>query len=151
MNNGKMCTRVMLVWVLLLIISLVDAQVLPPCADQILLPCIDYVNSTKPPYICCNPIKDLYATDKTCFCQLFSASGLFEAFGLKITQVFRVIHLCGINFNISSCIGMWNENIFNTSSVLNRVTHWKKIDPKWMIISFCKGILLFYFSILPYN
>jgi len=140
------------------VISIVDAQVLPPCGKP-LLPCIEYANSTShsipdiyPPEICCTAIKDVFdATQETCFCQLFSASGLFEAFGLKITQVFRVIHLCGINFNISSCIGMWNENIFNTSSVLNRVTHWKKIDPKWMIISFCKGILLFYFSILPYN
>lgn len=131
MNSGKMCTRVMLIWVLMVVISmsvisLVDAQVLPPCADQILLPCIDYVNSTQPPDICCNPIKDLYATHKTCFCQLIAAYGLFEAFGLKITQVFQVIYLCGINFNTSSCIGMWNENIFNTSSVLNRLTHWRR-------------------------
>jgi len=122
MNNGKMCIQLMLVWVLMLVISmsvisLVDAQVLPPCADQILLPCIDYVNSAKPSDICCNPIKDLYATHETCFCQLIAAYGLFEAFGLKITQVFRVIHLCGINFNTSSCVGMWNENIFNTPSV----------------------------------
>ena len=108
-----MCTRVMLVWMLMVVISisvisLVDAQVVPPCADQILLPCIDYVNSsTKPPDICCNPIKDLYATHKKCFCQLIAAGGLFDAFGLKTGQVFRVIHLCGINFNmISSCFGM---------------------------------------------
>lgn len=89
------------------VISLVDAQAAPPCAIQ-LLPCMDYLNSTtKPPNSCCNPIKDLDEADKTCFCQLALTPGLLEGFGVKISQAFKVLHSCDVNFDITFCKGMF--------------------------------------------
>ncbi|CAL5187606.1 unnamed protein product [Lathyrus oleraceus] len=100
MNNSTMCIIMALMGVISMsvVISLVDAQVLPSCGNQV-LPCIAYVNSSNPPDICCDPIKDLYETHETCFCQIVSTPGLFETFGFKIGQVFRVIHLCGVKFD----------------------------------------------------
>lgn len=110
MNNSRMCCIMVLMRVISisLVINLVDAQVLPSCGNQV-LPCIAYVNSSNPPDICCDPIKDLYETQKTCFCQIVLTPGLFETFGFKISQVFRVIHLCGVEFD-TTCKGMSNEN-----------------------------------------
>jgi hypothetical protein len=88
------------------VISLVDAQVAPPCADKV-LPCMDYLNSTNPPDICCNPIKDVFdATQEACFCQL-ATPGLLEGFGVKLSEALTVLHACGVNFDVNSCKGMY--------------------------------------------
>ncbi|CAJ2650530.1 unnamed protein product [Trifolium pratense] len=99
MNNGR-------IWVLMLIISinvisLVDAQMFPTCANH-LLPCINYANSTKPPDFCCNVVKDLSTTHKTCICQLATPE-LFEGFGVKTAQAYRFLHSCGVSFDFSFC------------------------------------------------
>ncbi|XP_045816254.1 non-specific lipid transfer protein GPI-anchored 9-like [Trifolium pratense] len=101
--------KIMIIWVLMMVvisnmnlISLVDAQVAPPCADKI-LPCMDYLNSTNPPDICCNPVKDVFdATQEACFCQL-AIPGLLEGFGVKLSQALAVLHACGVNFDVNSC------------------------------------------------
>lgn len=95
------------------IISLVDAQVLPPCANP-LLPCIHYANSnTQPDNICCNPIKDVNTTYETCFCQIALTPGLLEAYGLKLAQAFKILHSCGVKMDPSICNGILNfTNIF---------------------------------------
>ncbi|CAL5187608.1 unnamed protein product [Lathyrus oleraceus] len=83
--------------------SLVDAQVLPPCANP-LLPCIHYANSNTPPdNICCNPIKDVNTTYETCFCQIALTPGLLEAYGLKLVQAFKILHSCGVKMDPSIC------------------------------------------------
>jgi hypothetical protein len=103
----------MVIWVLMMVaisnmnvISLVDAQVAPPCADKV-LPCMDYLNSTNPPDICCNPIKDVFdATQEACFCQL-ATPGLLEGFGVKLSEALTVLHACGVNFDVNSCKGKY--------------------------------------------
>lgn len=85
------------------VISLVDAQAAPDCASSV-LPCMDYLNSTNPPDICCNPIKEISATQKTCFCDVM-APGLLESFGINTTQALRLIDSCGVDFNVSICKG----------------------------------------------
>ncbi|XP_058772903.1 non-specific lipid transfer protein GPI-anchored 8-like [Vicia villosa] len=85
------------------VISLVDAQELPPCANP-LLPCIHYANSNTPPdNICCNPIKDVNTTYETCFCQIALTPGLLEAYGLKLAQAFKILHSCGVKMDPSIC------------------------------------------------
>jgi hypothetical protein len=107
-NKMKNCR----IWVLVLIISinvisLVDAQIFPICADH-LLPCINYANSTKPPDFCCNIVKDLSTTHKTCICQLAITPELFEGFGIKTAQAYQFLHSCGVKFDFSFCKGMSN-------------------------------------------
>ncbi|XP_058772902.1 non-specific lipid transfer protein GPI-anchored 9-like [Vicia villosa] len=98
-NYMIMCIMVV---ISMMVISLVDAQTAPPCADQI-LPCMDYLNSTNPPDICCNPIQDMYHTShETCFCQL-ATPGLLEGFGVQLDQAMQVVHACGVEFDVTSC------------------------------------------------
>ncbi|KAJ1416036.1 Bifunctional inhibitor/plant lipid transfer protein/seed storage helical domain [Sesbania bispinosa] len=99
------CMRLMILGLTTAIISiscLVDAQALPPCANQ-LTPCIDYFNSTNPPNVCCNPIKDIYATQKSCFCQIAFAPGVLQAYGISTAQSLRLLHSCDVNFDLASC------------------------------------------------
>nr|KYP67200.1 hypothetical protein KK1_013523 [Cajanus cajan] len=84
------------------IISLAKGQTVPLCARQ-LSPCIDFMNSTKPPDTCCNPAKDVYASHKTCFCQLALTPGILEGLGTTTDQAVQLLHLCGLNFTVTSC------------------------------------------------
>jgi len=103
--------RMMVVLLIILVIninviSLVDAQMLPPCAGDKMLPCTDYLNSTHPPDICCNPIKEIFEAthDYTCFCQI-STPGLLESFGVKLALAVKVVNSCGVKFDPTSCKG----------------------------------------------
>lgn len=114
MNYNKMYVMLLMV-ISMSVISILDAQVLPPCGKP-LLPCIEYANSTShsiqdiyPPDICCTAIKDVFdATQETCFCQLVYTPGLFEAFGVKFTVGYRILRTCGVKFDTSFCNGTWN-------------------------------------------
>ncbi|KAI5439799.1 hypothetical protein KIW84_025248, partial [Lathyrus oleraceus] len=104
MNSCKMMDIITLLMIISMsVTSLVDAQVLPPCANP-LLPCIHYANSNTPPdNICCNPIKDVNTTYETCFCQIALTPGLLEAYGLKLVQAFKILHSCGVKMDPSIC------------------------------------------------
>ncbi|XP_061357788.1 non-specific lipid transfer protein GPI-anchored 8-like [Gastrolobium bilobum] len=106
MDRSSMCMRLMMGWVLMMgiisVISIGDAQTVPPCAHQ-LSPCLDYMNSTNPPDTCCNPLKSIDVTHKICFCQLGFTPGVLEGFGTNTAQALRVLHSCGINFDVSIC------------------------------------------------
>ncbi|KEH27458.1 putative bifunctional inhibitor/plant lipid transfer protein/seed storage helical [Medicago truncatula] len=110
MDNCRMyIMRMMVVLLIILVIninviSIVDAQMLPPCAGDKMLPCTDYLNSTHPPDICCNPIKEIFEAthDYTCFCQI-STPGLLESFGVKLALAVKVVNSCGVKFDPTSC------------------------------------------------
>ncbi|XP_057753066.1 non-specific lipid transfer protein GPI-anchored 7-like [Arachis stenosperma] len=72
------------------------------CASQ-LIPCADYLNSTKPPSSCCTPLKQTVATQLTCLCNLFNTPGLLESFHINVTQALELSRNCGITQGISSC------------------------------------------------
>ncbi|KAL2348130.1 hypothetical protein Fmac_002130 [Flemingia macrophylla] len=83
-------------------IGLGKGQTVPLCADK-LFPCIGNVNSTKPPDTCCNPVKEIYATQETCFCELALTPGILEGLGTSTDQALQVLHSCGVNFQITTC------------------------------------------------
>ncbi|TKY70858.1 Lipid transfer protein VAS [Spatholobus suberectus] len=103
MYRPSMSMRFMMGWVFVMGITVIaDGQTVPLCANQ-LSPCIDFMNSTNPPDTCCNPIKEINATQKTCFCQLALTPGILEGLGTTTTQAVQLLHLCGVNFEISTC------------------------------------------------
>ncbi|XP_027362605.1 uncharacterized protein LOC113870210 [Abrus precatorius] len=83
------------------VISFANGQNVPPCAVE-LSPCIEYMNSTNPPDTCCNPIKEIDATQKTCFCELGLTPGVLEGLGTTTAQAVQLLHSCGVNFNITT-------------------------------------------------
>ncbi|KAK7406225.1 hypothetical protein VNO78_07845 [Psophocarpus tetragonolobus] len=87
-------------WVLVL--GRGKGQTIPLCAVE-LSPCIKYLNSTKPPDTCCDPIKEINGTQETCFCELALSPGILEGLGTTTTQALQLAHLCGVNFTITTC------------------------------------------------
>ncbi|KAG4987566.1 hypothetical protein JHK85_030549 [Glycine max] len=94
-----MSMPLMVVLGMTLVICLANGQATPPCAKH-LSPCLDVMNSTKPPDTCCNPIKE---TQSTCFCQLVSTPGMLEGIGTTIAQALKLANLCGVNFTLTTC------------------------------------------------
>ncbi|MED6133969.1 hypothetical protein PIB30_117016 [Stylosanthes scabra] len=72
------------------------------CASN-LVPCANYLNSTKPPSSCCTPLKETVEKQLTCLCNLFYTPGLLESFHINVTQALELSRRCGITQGISSC------------------------------------------------
>ncbi|CAL0311674.1 unnamed protein product [Lupinus luteus] len=93
-------------WVIMVgisVISLAEGQVLPPCAEQI-SQCLEYINSTTtPPNTCCNPLQNIYATQKTCLCQFVFTPGILESLGVTKTQALELGHSCGVEVSNTIC------------------------------------------------
>lgn len=113
-ENGESRSRkkkkmMMKVWMLVLVLGISaigfgNGQEVPPCLAP-LSPCINFLNSTNPPQTCCNPIKEMNATQNSCFCQLALTPGALEALGTTIPQALQLVQSCGVNFKITSCKG----------------------------------------------
>ncbi|CAI8609652.1 unnamed protein product [Vicia faba] len=88
--------------VLIMMINSTEAQDTTSCASN-LIPCADFLNSTKPPSSCCDPLKKTVETQLTCLCNLFYTPGLLETFHVNITQALGLAGKCGIPGGISSC------------------------------------------------
>lgn len=80
-----------------------EAQSSTPSCAQKLTPCAEYMNSTKPPESCCNPIKQTVATERDCLCNLYNTPGLLALFGVNITQALQLTRACGVNPDTSLC------------------------------------------------
>jgi len=96
-------------WVIVLVLGMTviefaNGQNMPECWKQ-LSPCLYFMNSTKPPQTCCNPIKEINATQKSCFCQIASTPGIFEGLGITASQAIHLLQLCGVNFKTTTCKG----------------------------------------------
>ncbi|XP_014492857.1 lipid transfer-like protein VAS [Vigna radiata var. radiata] len=103
----------MKVWMLVLVLGISaigfgNGQEVPPCLAP-LSPCINFLNSTNPPQTCCNPIKEMNATQNSCFCQLALTPGALEALGTTIPQALQLVQSCGVNFKITSCKGSFSS------------------------------------------
>ncbi|GMI64015.1 glycosylphosphatidylinositol-anchored lipid protein transfer 7 [Hibiscus trionum] len=81
--------------------TVTDAQA--TCA-QSLVPCAPYLtNATAPPQDdCCNPIRDAFATQLTCLCNLFNDPTVLSSFNVSISTAFRIARDCGIT-NLNAC------------------------------------------------
>jgi len=98
------------VWKLVLVLSITvigfaNGQGVPPCLGP-LSPCIDFLNSTKPPpQTCCNPVKEVNANQNSCFCELALTPGALEALGTTLSHAIQLLQSCGVNFKLTSCKG----------------------------------------------
>ncbi|ONK79967.1 uncharacterized protein A4U43_C01F12350 [Asparagus officinalis] len=77
-------------------------QSIPSCASK-LVPCANYLNSTKPPESCCGPLKDAVKNELPCLCSLFNSPDIIKAFGINMTQALELPKRCGVNSNTSLC------------------------------------------------
>ncbi|XP_019447727.1 PREDICTED: lipid transfer-like protein VAS [Lupinus angustifolius] len=106
MDRCSMSISLVMAWVIMVSISVVnlaEGQALPPCAEQI-SQCLDYINTTiTPSNTCCNPLKNIYATQKTCLCQFVFTPGILESLGVTETQAFKLGHSCGVEISNTIC------------------------------------------------
>ncbi|KAI3971313.1 hypothetical protein MKX01_008157 [Papaver californicum] len=79
----------------------ISAQV-PSCAAA-LVPCADYLNSTKPPESCCKPLKDTIKTQRKCLCDLYEDPAILLSFGINVTQALLLPKYCGVSDDTSLC------------------------------------------------
>lgn len=93
-----------MVAMVLLMINTTEAQTteIPSCASN-LIPCAGYLNSTKPPSSCCDPIKKTVETELTCLCNLFYAPGLLQSFNISTAQALTLSRNCGVTSDLTSC------------------------------------------------
>ncbi|RZC57880.1 hypothetical protein C5167_005180 [Papaver somniferum] len=96
--------KMMFFLVLILGVSMVEeisAQV-PTCAAA-LVPCGDYLNSTKPPESCCKPLKDTIKTQRKCLCDLYEDPTILPGFGINVTQALMLPTYCGVKDSVNLC------------------------------------------------
>ncbi|OIW09834.1 hypothetical protein TanjilG_20541 [Lupinus angustifolius] len=91
--------------VMMSIINLTEAQSSVASCTQSLIPCAEYLNSTKPPSSCCGPLKEAFATQLQCLCNIFNTPGLLESFNVHATEALALGRYCGITTELSSCSG----------------------------------------------
>ncbi|KAG0491952.1 hypothetical protein HPP92_005012 [Vanilla planifolia] len=77
-------------------------QDVPTCAEK-LVPCANFLGSSKPPESCCGPIKEAVKDELPCLCSLFNNSQLLKAFNVNVTQALELPKNCGIQSNQSIC------------------------------------------------
>ncbi|KAL3499511.1 hypothetical protein ACH5RR_038604 [Cinchona calisaya] len=68
-----------------------------------LIPCVSYLNSTRPPAECCNPLREAVSKERECMCKLFENPGFLGAFGINATNGLKILGHCGIPDFISTC------------------------------------------------
>ncbi|CAA0831492.1 Bifunctional inhibitor/lipid-transfer protein/seed storage 2S albumin superfamily protein [Striga hermonthica] len=70
------------------------------CAAQ-LMPCVPYLNSTRPSAECCNAIRQVVSTQLHCLCSLYKNPAALP--GINITQALMVPTHCNIPTDVSAC------------------------------------------------
>lgn len=68
-----------------------------------IVPCGEFLNSTRPSSKCCSPLEKVYNTDKVCLCNLLNQTNLLKQFRVNITQAIQLPIHCGINASTSGC------------------------------------------------
>ncbi|XP_019160550.1 PREDICTED: lipid transfer-like protein VAS [Ipomoea nil] len=72
------------------------------CASN-LVPCAEYLNSTKPPASCCDPLKETVTKELSCLCNLYKNPEVLKSLGVNITQALELPKHCGISNDVSAC------------------------------------------------
>ncbi|KAL8498390.1 hypothetical protein ACS0TY_021637 [Phlomoides rotata] len=70
------------------------------CASK-LVPCAEYLNSTKPSAECCNAMKEVVTTQLSCLCGLIKNPSLLG--GINMTQALELPKYCNIPGDTSAC------------------------------------------------
>ncbi|KAI3868918.1 hypothetical protein MKX03_007160, partial [Papaver bracteatum] len=78
-----------------LMVEEINAKNIPTCAAA-LVPCGDYLNSTKPSELCCKPLKDTIKTQRKCLCDLYEDPSILPNFGINAIQTLMLPKNCGV-------------------------------------------------------
>lgn len=97
---------IMAILVVVVVMGMAEAQT-PSCASK-LVPCANYLNSTKPGDECCNSIKQAVTTELPCLCNLYNTPGLLQSFGVSVDQALRLTQNCGVPVRLDQCKGKQN-------------------------------------------
>ncbi|XP_060179982.1 non-specific lipid transfer protein GPI-anchored 7-like [Lycium barbarum] len=100
MFSSKMFALIM---VALMAAMVADAQT-PSCASK-LVPCAPYLNATKPPAECCDPLREAITKDLDCLCKLYENPSLLPSLGINVTQALALPKACNITGDTSACKG----------------------------------------------
>ncbi|XP_058109004.1 non-specific lipid transfer protein GPI-anchored 3 [Magnolia sinica] len=74
-----------------------------PCVKD-LLPCKDYLRpSTRPPPLCCIPLKKMIDTEKQCLCAILNNPELLRSFNVTRDQAKQLPKECGDTTDTSIC------------------------------------------------
>jgi len=66
--------------------------------------CAPYLTTTgTPPTSCCNPLVNVYNTDKVCLCNLLNNTSLINQLQINITQAMELPVRCSINTTATDC------------------------------------------------
>lgn len=69
-----------------------------------LVACEGYLNNTgTPPSSCCNPLVNVYNTDKVCLCNLLNNTSFINQLQINITQAMELVVRCSINTTATDC------------------------------------------------
>ncbi|CAL5429714.1 unnamed protein product [Camellia sinensis] len=79
-----------------------EGQPTASCASK-LTPCANYLNVTKPPATCCDPLRQAVNQDLQCLCNLFNTPGFLESIGINVTDALGLAGRCNVTGNLSSC------------------------------------------------
>ncbi|XAR70419.1 hypothetical protein NMG60_11027265 [Bertholletia excelsa] len=74
----------------------------PSCASK-LVACADYLNATKPPASCCNPLREAITNEMPCLCSLYN-SGSLPSLGINVTDALTLPKRCKIPGDLDSCV-----------------------------------------------
>ncbi|GAB2211614.1 hypothetical protein Drorol1_Dr00024938 [Drosera rotundifolia] len=132
-NNSMPISVSLFAMVWLLLAAAVAAQSGSDVATcgQSLVPCESYLNATKPPSSCCDPLKEALDTEKTCLCSILNSPNLLSSFGINVTEALTLPVRCGIAANATNiCASVPAASPANTSpppppppgSVAGRIT-----------------------------
>ncbi|XP_058085852.1 non-specific lipid transfer protein GPI-anchored 7 isoform X3 [Magnolia sinica] len=91
-----------LVLAALVSVGVVTGQNAPSCAAK-LVPCAQYLNSTKPSETCCTSIRDAVQNDLECLCNLFNSPDVFKSLNINITQALELPKHCGVTTDVNLC------------------------------------------------
>ena len=99
-RSSTIAAAVMTVAVLLAAGRVVEGQ--SDCASK-LIPCVDYLNSTKPSKECCDAMSTVITTQLPCLCGLLRNPA---AIPVNITQALELPKHCNLPGDTTACNGM---------------------------------------------
>ncbi|XP_074266263.1 non-specific lipid transfer protein GPI-anchored 9-like, partial [Silene latifolia] len=98
-----MDSRMIMVAIAAILVSLTTAQAQIPSCLQALLPCQPFMASPAPPEACCGPLKKAFETELACLCAAFSNPDFAGAFDMN--QAMQLPVKCGVqNAGPNMCI-----------------------------------------------
>lgn len=84
------------------LLSATTTEAQPSCASK-LVPCASYLNSTKPPASCCDPLREAVTKDLQCLCKLYENPTFLSTMGINVTQAIGLPKYCNIPGDVTAC------------------------------------------------